>query len=54
MMELDDDPDTSDDVSTIGQDVLVRREADDSWTIVNFQLSRYSGRWLMDSLSITE
>ena len=35
-------------------DTLVRREDDDSWTIVNWQLSRHSGRWLTDSLTITE
>ena len=33
-------------------DTLVRRDGDDSWTIVNFRLSRYNGRWLMDSLTI--
>ena len=33
-------------------DVLVRREGEESWTIVNWQLSRYNGRWLTDSMSI--
>ena len=36
------------------QDVLVKRGGDDSWTIVNYQLSRHNGRWLMDSMTITE
>jgi len=32
----------------------VKRDADNFFTIVNWQLSRYSGRWLTDSLTITE
>ena len=51
---LDEPEIVDDDGATISQDVLVRRAGDDSWTIVNWQLSRYSGRWLMDALSITE
>ena len=33
-------------------DVLVKRTADDSWTIVNWELSQHSGRWLTDALTI--
>jgi len=51
---LDEPEIVDDDGATISQDVLVRRAGYDSWTIVNWQLSRYSGRWLMDALSITE
>jgi len=36
------------------QDVLVKRADDESWTVVNWQLSRHNGRWLTDALSITE
>ena len=44
---------TEEDESGVGasQDVLVRRTGEE-WTIVNWQLSRHSGRWLTDSLSI--
>lgn len=35
-------------------DVLVKRTGDESWTVVNWQLSRHNGRWLTDALSITE
>ena len=38
--------------SVAEQDVLVRREGEDTWTVVNWQLSRHNGRWLTDSLSI--
>ena len=51
-IEVQDEADDLGDGSTVTQDVLVRRATDDSWTIVNWQLSRYAGRWLMDSLSI--
>ena len=53
-IELDDDPEVSADGSVVQQDVLVRRSESESWTIVNWQLSRHSGRWLTDSLTITE
>uniref|UniRef100_A0A7S0JII3 Uncharacterized protein n=1 Tax=Calcidiscus leptoporus TaxID=127549 RepID=A0A7S0JII3_9EUKA len=33
-------------------DVLVRVRGDDSWTVVNWKLSRHNGRWLTDALSI--
>jgi len=42
------------DGSTVQQDALVKRTSDESWTIVNWQLSRHSGRWLTDSITITE
>ena len=35
-------------------DVQVRRDADDSFSVVSFQLSRHNARWLIDSLTITE
>lgn len=38
--------------STADTSVLVKRDGDDSFTYVNFILSRHSGRWLIDSLSI--
>ena len=36
------------------QEALVKRSGDDSWPIVNWQLSRHSGRWLTAALTITE
>ena len=33
-------------------DVLVKRSDDDSYTVVNWVLSRHNGRWLTDSLTI--
>ena len=44
----------TEDGSVVQQEALVKRSSDDSWTIVNWQLSRHSGRWLTDSLTITE
>ena len=35
-------------------EVLVRREEDNSWSIVAFDLSRHNGRWLIDAINITE
>ena len=54
MEEEDEDEDDEDEEcdGTSEQDVLVKREADDSWTIVNWQLSKHNGRWLTDSLTI--
>jgi len=40
--------------STTEEEVLVRRKGEDSWSIVSYQLSRYNGRWLIDSISIQE
>ena len=37
----------------VSQDVLVKRSEDDSWSVVNMQMSRHNGRWLMDSLTIS-
>jgi len=48
------DEEVGDGSGVVEQSVLVRREDDESWTVVNFQMSLHSGRWLMDSLSITE
>ena len=51
--EEDEDEEDEDECDgTAGQDVLVKREGDDSWTIVNWQLSKHNGRWLTDSLTI--
>jgi len=44
----------SGDGSVVMQNVLVRRSEDESWTVVNWQLSLHSGCWLTDSLTITE
>ena len=55
--ELQDDDENGLDEWTenaVSRDVLVKRETDESWTIVNWQLSRHSGRWLTDALTITE
>ena len=54
-LEVEDDAEpVTDDGSVVEQDVLVRRAGDASWTIVNWRLSRHSGTWLTDSLTITE
>jgi len=54
-IEIDEEADpVNDDGSVVSLDARARRSSDDSWTIVNWQLSRHSGCWLMDSLSITE
>lgn len=53
-IELNDDPEAiQDDASTVELDVLVRRQGEDTWTIVAWRLSRHAGLWLTDSLSIT-
>jgi hypothetical protein len=33
-------------------EVLVRREGEDSFTMVSWSMSLYEGRWLIDSLNI--
>ena len=33
-------------------EALVKRDDDESWTVVNWILSRHNGRWLTDSLQI--
>jgi len=53
-IEFEDADEVGDDGRSVVQDVLVKRADDDSWTVVSWRLSRYSGRWLTDSLSITE
>ena len=40
------------DGNVISQDVLVRRKGEDSWTVVNWQLSKHNGYWLTDALSL--
>ena len=50
--EEDEDEEDEECDGTAEQDVLVKREGDDSWTIVNWQLSKHNGRWLTDSLTI--
>ena len=47
------EPEAAEEDNTLSQDVLVRRNGDESWTIVNWRLNRYSGRWLTDALTIT-
>ena len=32
--------------------MLVRRSGEESWTLIEFMLSRHNGRWLIDSLNI--
>ena len=51
-IELDEDPGEGDDSSSVSQDVYVKREEDDSWTVVNWMLSKHSGRWLMDAMTL--
>ncbi|KAL1508706.1 hypothetical protein AB1Y20_004801 [Prymnesium parvum] len=54
-IEIEDEPELlRKDGSVVQQDALVKRKGDDSWTVVNWQLSRHSGRWLTDALTITE
>lgn len=50
----DDGDDSADDSSVVEQSVLVKRTEDESWSVVNWQLSRHSGRWLIGALTITE
>ena len=55
MQEEDDDEEEEDYSSnTAEEEVLVRRTGDDSWSIISYQLSRHNGRWLIDSIVITE
>ena len=51
-IELDEDAGEGDDSSSVSQDVYVKREEDDSWTVVNWMLSKHSGRWLMDAMTL--
>jgi len=53
-MELDDEEDIDSAGNTAEVDVQCRRDADDSFSIVSFRLSRHNARWLIDSLTITE
>ena len=32
--------------------VLVRREGEDSYSYVNWELSSYDGQWLIDSMNV--
>ena len=48
----DDDGDDDDDPNLAEVDVLVRRDGDESFGLVSWQLSLHSGQWLIDSLSI--
>ena len=53
-LEVEDDAEpVTDDGSVVEQDVLVRRDGDASWTIVNWKPAPL-GTWLTDSLTITE
>jgi hypothetical protein len=38
----------------VRQCALCRRDGEDLWAVVSWQLSRHSGRWLLDSLSVAE
>ena len=52
-LEIDEDVDEeASEASECTVDVLVKREEDDSPTVVCWELSRHSGRWLTDSLTI--
>jgi len=53
-MELDDDEDVDASGNTAEVEALVRRDAADSFSVVNFHLSRHDARWLIDSIAITE
>jgi len=53
-MELDDDEDVDASGNTAEVEALVRRGAADSFSVVNFHLSRHDARWLIDSIAITE
>ena len=51
-IELEECEEPDEGSTQVSQDVLIKRDEDESWTLVNWQLSRHSGRWLMDELSI--
>ena len=52
-MEIEDeDEDEWSEQNEVSLDVLVKRSADESFSVVNWQLSKHNGRWLTDSLSI--
>lgn len=51
-IELEECEELDEGSTQVSQDVLIKRDEDESWTLVNWQLSRHSGRWLMDELSI--
>jgi hypothetical protein len=51
-IELEEPEELDEGGTLVSQDVLVKRDEDDSWTVVNWQMSRHSGRWLMDALTI--
>ena len=53
-MELDDEADVDASGNTAEVEVLCRRDPADSFSVVNFRLSRHNARWLIDSLTITE
>ena len=54
-LELAEEADeTGDDGRRVLQSALARRSDDTSWTIVSWELSRYSGRWLLNALTVTE
>lgn len=53
-MEIDDDDDIDASGSSVEVECLIRRDQDDSFSVVTFQLSRHNARWLIDSLDITE
>eukprot|EP00967_Tisochrysis_lutea_P006700 scaffold7963_cov34-Tisochrysis_lutea.AAC.3 len=52
-IEFDDEDEEEDWTGTTAEtSVLVKRADDDSFTYINFMLSRHSGRWLIDSLTL--
>ena len=52
---ISDDSDSYVDLSLASHqvDVLVKRDDDESFTLVSWQLSLHNGRWLIDSLNVT-
>lgn len=52
-IEFQDGEVLNDDGSEIDQAALVKRTGDDSWSVVHWKMSKESGAWLMDGMSIT-
>ncbi len=53
-IELQETEDIAGKPNAVSQDVYVKRSEDETWTVVNWQLSLHWGKWLTDSLTITE
>eukprot|EP00316_Scyphosphaera_apsteinii_P012146 CAMPEP_0119341584 /NCGR_PEP_ID=MMETSP1333-20130426/102732_1 /TAXON_ID=418940 /ORGANISM="Scyphosphaera apsteinii, Strain RCC1455" /LENGTH=419 /DNA_ID=CAMNT_0007353585 /DNA_START=95 /DNA_END=1354 /DNA_ORIENTATION=+ len=52
--EVEPSIETSGSSNRASEEVLVRRAGTDSWSIISYELSRHNGRWLIDSVDITE